>query len=48
VQGQGKKGAGKKKDRSRLERKDVTKSRQKTKTMTGDAGEVWNPFVHHI
>ncbi|KAH9959485.1 hypothetical protein BC827DRAFT_1268832 [Russula dissimulans] len=48
VQGQGKKGAGKKKDRSRLERKDVSKSKPKTKTMTGDAGEVWNPFVHHI
>jgi len=46
-QGQSKKGL---KGNGRKEKarsgKDVARSRPKMKSMTGDAGEVWNPFAH--
>jgi len=45
VQGQRKKGVSKKKGKARSERNATAKSRPKTKTMTGDADGVWNPFV---
>ncbi len=40
----GRKGDGKK-EKTRA-RKDAARPRPRTKTLTGDAEEVWNPFAH--
>jgi hypothetical protein len=47
VGGQSKKGhKGKGKKEKTRSGKDAARSRPKTKTLTGDADEVWNPFAH--
>jgi hypothetical protein len=43
--GQSKKGHKGKKEKTRSG-KDAARTRPKTKTLTGDAKEVWNPFAH--